>query len=101
MIAHYGKFTSSNISLFTVSRPEMGFGLEGHLKKCFQVFFLLFTFQLYPSGLLIYSCHSHASETVSEMAVVSNFIGEMVRIQGKSQNSDFYVSPGGLKNVTF
>lgn len=35
------------------------------------------------------------------MAVVSNFIGEMVRIQGKSQNSDFYVSPGGLKNVTF
>lgn len=83
----------------------MVFGLQGYLKnqKCFQVvfFFLLFTFQLYPSVLLIYSCLHHASETVSEMGVVPSFSGEMVRIQGKSQNSDFYVSPGGLKNVIF
>lgn len=69
MIAHYGKFTSSNISSFTVCHSEMGFLLqEKHLKKTNKSVFLLFNFQLYPRGLLIYSCLNHVSEAVSEQS---------------------------------
>lgn len=63
--------------------------------KCFSCFLL---FNIIQVLLLIYSCLHHASETVSEMAVIFSFCGEMVRIPGRSQNSDFYVSP---KNVIF